>query len=482
MNRTLHKLLAIIILLSAAVPASPQFIRNEDKTDSIAEKAKPSKKEEMRAYPDQIAYNIKAIIDPDKKNSVKITWDVNSDSKHEFIIGRHGEKMDTPAKALKSSSLDSIPSAAKGVVFDYNLKPGSYYYVVLSKDAIRKREIELYPDVNFTVIPVIIEDEKKTIAGPMIAEAGGMGTVIIRWDRGDKSGVTYGVYRGREVINSRDRLMAAKKIGEAHDIGQLIDRGITSAGIYYYAITTRRQDSEEDASFIPDVTYTTKGHIVYTEDKKSSAISGIISDVSADGAVVSWKGEHSETPVKGFAVYRHTSIISNYDNLTRAKHIVTLPSDARHYTDRALAEGSYYYAVIVKFTDDRVDLEMKNGVNYTIEPVIISGKKIVPSREMNYPPVERETASAGIERDIDTVIARTFFKRKYYTAIKELEIISRSSDNENEKAKAKLFIGRSYIELGKYQQGIKYLVRDDVEKYYPEEAKFWRDFAYFRLK
>jgi hypothetical protein len=63
-----------------------------------------------------------------------------------------------------------------------------------------------------------------------------------------------------------------------------------------------------------------------------------------------------------------------------------------------------------------------------------------------------------------------------------LEQVVRTTDNEKERARALLFIGRSYIELRQYRQAISYLVKKDVTTFYPVEASFWGEYATLRLQ
>jgi len=43
-------------------------------------------------------------------------------------------------------------------------------------------------------------------------------------------------------------------------------------------------------------------------------------------------------------------------------------------------------------------------------------------------------------------------------------------------------MAKSYIELHEYDKGIKLLDNDDLKKHFPEETKFWLEFALVRLK
>ena len=116
--------------------------------------------------------------------------------------------------------------------------------------------------------------------------------------------------------------------------------------------------------------------------------------------------------------------------------------------------------------------ELVPGVNITRDPVIIK-------EEIKKKAIKIDIAEPD---DIDRILRRTFFRGKYRNAIKELHNLIKHTDNEMVTAKAKLFIGRSNIELGEYRKALDYLFVSEVKKYFPKQATFWQEFALTRLK
>ena len=80
------------------------------------------------------------------------------------------------------------------------------------------------------------------------------------------------------------------------------------------------------------------------------------------------------------------------------------------------------------------------------------------------------------------MLRETFFRERYGLAVKRLRNIVSASDNEYEKAKARLFLGRSFLELGQYRESLSYFVMSDVTKYFPKESRFWREYALSRVR
>ena len=106
------------------------------------------------------------------------------------------------------------------------------------------------------------------------------------------------------------------------------------------------------------------------------------------------------------------------------------------------------------------------GINITDTPVIIKA-------------IEKKKP---VSNDIDRILKRTFFKGLYDGAVKELQELLERTDNQEVAAKARLFIGRSYIEKGQYQKSLDFLILNDVKKYFPKEAEFWTEFALSRVR
>ena len=83
---------------------------------------------------------------------------------------------------------------------------------------------------------------------------------------------------------------------------------------------------------------------------------------------------------------------------------------------------------------------------------------------------------------LDNIIHNTYYKGNYPLALKELKKFIKTTDNKYDQSKAKLFLAKSYIELHEYEKSIKLLDSDDVKNTFPEETKFWFEFALVRLK
>lgn len=112
------------------------------------------------AFPEYIAYNIKAERIPLSPDSIKITWQMNQNFSGEFVVGRSEVPFNSIKDILKSKLVGVFNPAIEGILIDRDLQQGKeYYYVVLSKEKLLKREINILKDVNVTSCPVSLYPE-----------------------------------------------------------------------------------------------------------------------------------------------------------------------------------------------------------------------------------------------------------------------------------------------------------------------------------
>lgn len=97
-----------------------------------------------------VANSIHAEILKKDENSIRIFWDAPKET-GEIIVARSSSMIDTPEKCMIADSLGKYPSGIAGGVtqiFDYNLKPGTYYYAVVLAHRVKKNMIKLVPGKN----------------------------------------------------------------------------------------------------------------------------------------------------------------------------------------------------------------------------------------------------------------------------------------------------------------------------------------------
>ncbi len=532
--------------------------------------------------PPFIAYNIKAIKVPLMKDSIRISWSINPNYDDEFIVGRANEIIDTRERVLSSESVNVISSKSTNIHIDQGLKPGNYYYVIVAKDKIYGKDIELYRDINFTTIPVTIEavetsnESVTNISAKQVSES----RVAVTWAKIPKPGFTYLVYRAPMIINSSERIRKAVKAGTVIDMDEFIDNIPGGNDPFYYAVITRSSDGIEKFEPVKDQNFTSDG--IKPVKKTPLTVTGILSGLINPGEIeVKWKhgGSVTDGEIGGFVIYRSKEMIDSINKLNSAVQVNSVPKNVFRIIDKAGPTGSYFYAVFAKTKDGVINLVFKKNENYSSTPVVITDKFEILSitgtpgknsieiswifsglpenseyrlyRTRNYPgdpskiregdfiktvnlkdrifvdnkpqkgrfyygllpslrddefkitkgvTVTRSPVSVGIpvkkrektekkedpgdtiqSSTLDELINNTFFKGFYRETIKELKIVVNTADNEHDVAKAILFIGRSYIEMGEYSMALNYLIKKEVTKLYPNEARFWSEFAMIRV-
>ncbi len=576
----------LLLLISGLGKSFSQYIEENDiEKEDTKEVKRILEKESQKegTLPAYIAYNIKAIKVPYLNDAIRISWNINPNYDDQFIIGRSNEIIDTKERALSALSVTVINSKSKNIYIDEGLKPGTYYYVILAKDKIYKRDIELYRDINYTSLPVIIDvpEVKSNHVMNIFAKSVGGKKILVTWEHLSLPGNVYYVYRSNSVIDSENNLRRAKRVGVVVNNDEYLDEDIEDTDReYYYAVTLKDSRGIENPDLVPDQNYTTKA-VVFKKTVTAS-----ITDISATlidlrDIKIKWKltGESGDPDIIGFELYRSGEMINRPDKIDSAIHIKSLDKSVQYYIDKVDFTGEFFYAVLLKRKGGIINVTLERGENYTDEPVIVAntfkivsihaepegsniivkwnysgitedklykiyrtvrnissvnnlkeknflatvditdksytdvnvpvGKYfygIVPlkktkgyrvlkginiisepvtiSMRKNAEYVEKYSGDREYReetRDIDLIIKRTFFSGYFREAIKELKKAVKNSDNKRDIAKAKLFLGRSYIEIGQYRRALKYLIMRDARKYFPDETKFWRDFAMLRV-
>ncbi|XDD45442.1 tetratricopeptide repeat protein [Leptospira sp. WS39.C2] len=226
--------------------------------------------EESR-YP-SIAKAIHASLLPDKK-SIRIDWD-SPKQDGEIIVARSNVMIDSPDKLYIADSLGrykaSGPNATR-VYFDYNLKPGTYYFAVVMVSDVRKREVKLFANQNYTIVPVTIAEENGTpVVGDnpdfpafpqdtniqsMVGGVSGITANIekrfvrLNWTAptGAIAGRTvYTVYRSSSPLTSLPLMQKAEKLSElTHPTTTFLDQDLSKSQTLYYGVSVKQWGGEE---------------------------------------------------------------------------------------------------------------------------------------------------------------------------------------------------------------------------------------------
>ena len=199
-----------------------------------------------------------------EKRTVELEW-VQPEEDGEIIIGRSNEPIDSAEKFYFADSLGRFPfskSKPMNIYLDINLKPGRYYYAVGAVKRIRKRDIQMFPDVNYTAVPaVVVGDSMQKVEIPAEENSDKFVKnltafpydqyVRLTWDapkNAEAGRIMYHIYRSDEPMSSVEELRRARKIIELyHPETTYVDK---TAGLYqehYYGVAVSSGDEE----FVP---------------------------------------------------------------------------------------------------------------------------------------------------------------------------------------------------------------------------------------
>ncbi len=238
--------------------------------------------------------------------SVRISWEPPRET-GEIIVARSSSIIDSPEKCYISDSLGKFPSGiGNGVnqIFDYNLKPGTYYYAVILAHHVRKKDVKLVANRNFTTIPVVIENnppptnnnpqnpttntnppQNPVNTNPPASEAKYLSDdarvtdisvkregkfVRVSWEpyhRGIQGETIYTIYRSSEPLSTLTLMRKADKLAEvSHPEYTFLDQDLGKSQTYYYGVSVK-QGLKEVLPLIQNQSFI-RHFYVYDQDKR----------------------------------------------------------------------------------------------------------------------------------------------------------------------------------------------------------------------
>lgn len=376
-NIKIKILIISVILLPLFLPVYSQFIEDDENIEINIEKKKSKENTNSGAkgLPDFMAFGIKAERAKDVKNAVVISFNADPSYLKEFVVGRSNEMIDSKDRVLSAMSVKEVFGRDKNVVVDMDLKPGRYYYVVMAKEKILSRNIELFKDVNYTVIPVSIESDPRDRFIDNITmlqgEKAGEGKIALKWKKLDVTGILYTIYRSRGVIDTADKLAASEKAGVVVDKDSFLDTEAVFKGAYFYAVTVKEINGKENIILKQGQNYTINAILI--EDNVKAVISNLAVKTDHLSVVLEWMSAIPKTglTVSEYVIYRSSQEIINAAVLSSSLPVGSVKADRNTYRDTNLKPGKYFYAVLVKLSDGMIDQALKRGQNFSFVPVEI---------------------------------------------------------------------------------------------------------------
>ncbi|MBN1501463.1 MAG: hypothetical protein JW982_14980 [Spirochaetes bacterium] len=361
----------LCILVLNSFPVHPKFLVDEEFSENKADAAEKNGSETDESFfPADTAKNIQVLPVPDIINSVKITWSISPGSHDVFIVGRTTEIPSNENTALSALSIKVIQSGEITEVIDRNIPEGRYYYVILAKNKIAQKKIELYPNDNYITNPVIITKKVSdvtllpkvdNIRATVIKE----GSTAVTWTPLKLENVIYTVYRSTEPLSTPESIDKAAKAGVVKDTDSFFDSQIDKSGKYYYAVTTSDTVRNEDKQLLPDRSYTTESVNVNVEKRTTVADIKIIAADSKE-IRVEWRGIPNFDGE--YFIYRNESVIDSQEKLNKSYLAGKVDPVLSFYLDINPVQGANYYAVIAKDKKGIINKELIADQNYNSQP------------------------------------------------------------------------------------------------------------------
>jgi len=329
-------------------------------------KAQPS------ARPSHIPFDIKAEKIKFSNDSIKISWKMDKKYSGDFVVGRSEKEISTVESALQAKLIGIYNSGQDGILIDHDIQQGKkYYYIVLAKDFLIKRKIDIIKNVNYTEEPVYLFVEPESVQSIKVNVSDG-NKIIIKWNKIRGSNIKYNVYRSRSAISSTGELEVAEKINSTEK-NEFIDTDLPDYGSYFYAVSITDKNGIEYFNPKSDQNYTSNG--IYLKGKTLATPLNVNAFTGDNNSIIiKWEKSESRTgkELQGYEIYRSDEIINSLLKLKFSKLIQIVNSNTIIYTDRKLNPGKYYYAVFSRYSDGTVDINFDMDSNYTKAPLIIT--------------------------------------------------------------------------------------------------------------
>jgi hypothetical protein len=446
-------------------------------------------REPEKILPQQVSLIYARIIN---NSQVRLTWRSIEARGIVYTIYRSNGLLDSPSKLAKAEKVNMITDGRESYTDNKINKSGTYFYAITTKDISGNEDLNLIPDQSYTTSGVYISLEVPAPVANISAKPAN-GGVKVSWAKTSSGVAEYLIYRYSGAITDSDRLSLAVFLGRVTDKETVYFDKNPGAGNYYYAVLTKYLNGNVLNDLVKGDNYT------FEPVSLGSSISIISFTARAYGSDIelTWKTS-GNLGSKSYKILRKESNIKSIDDLLDAEAVAFVNVDDYQYIDKNLKPGKYFYVIIPESIDEGKELSLEAGVNIVeksigkkeketarieqpaeklelkekLEPKIVELRVDVPKKIV----LPKEAASA-----LDPILRNYFLTGKYNYALYELENFVKKTNNQNDIAKARLYIGRSLIELKKYKEAVQYLGLKDVNDQYPKEARFWREFAVSKI-
>ncbi|MCS7205191.1 MAG: hypothetical protein NZ853_05800 [Leptospiraceae bacterium] len=418
--------------------------------------------------------NLKVVPDPSYPFSARITWEISMNNDTPIYVVRYTRPISTRDILLSSYNLTNPPLPPNTTSFiDYDIPEGVYYYAaVTSFELSRDGVLILKPDVNYTINPFVVyrterenkkevsqtqtiesvDKSKLTSSDYEISELSAINTdkvVILNWKPLPIQNIKYRVYKGKEPLDSLERLKRSIFIGETIK-PFFIDENPIEGEPFFYGVSVLDVDSNVEYASLKFqrsyINHTFKKQRIDYQYKEFLPDSLIAYQVDKTSIQLFWVD--AGPGVKYYRVYRSNFPISSTKSLEDANYIGNAQSGRLGFIDRDLKPDRYFYAVFPVLSNENELRVFFPNRTFTTFSIIIPKYESSELKKDSEKPVE----PVGKEEMVETESRRTNIK-SISVKLEDKNSVRLIWDYYPElSSKIKVLIYRSPMQITKYEE------------------------------
>lgn len=465
------------------------------------------------------------------ERTVLLTWEPIGNFTGEYIVFRSHVPIDTQERFSNAEPVARLASS-RARYLDSDAGPGRHYYAIACKTVDGVLYSDLKKDLNFTADPVFVGG----VIGVKSIRAHNEGsTVTVTWKAGaDTLNRGYYLIRTEMQPKGRDSIAGGYIVDSVQSAAEKYVERNVPAGRYFYILAPANYKDDEDFMLTKGVNVTDPALVIEGKKRKPAEKpaekSEIDSDALPSGSAV------PVTPIKpeisGPESKEQPEAANEDDILSKLVEIplmaetksvmetrlpepipvdtipeksipgITIPVKPSDETASAAEPNQGEAAVIIPQPVREIDAQPIHSTAMKapakIEPEqktqkiartdrprrSASGESSRPQAYQPGPPQQdtmNEKPAQAESGTVSSIVRRQFDRGNYKQTVTELSRILPSLQGKDA-AKALYYIGRSCVELRRYRDAVGYFSDDDVRRYYPREADFWRDFSLERMR
>lgn len=502
------------------------------------EDKKPEEQKPVEQKPNEEDYHIFGLLAVNGENDVKLNWTPARAHDIVYNVYRIEQPLDTPESLSRAVRLGTLAEDVLRIEDPSPLNDKTVHYAVTVTDRKTGTEFKgTRTGVNWISFRFHKQEIRKEEIVPdaLTAYQDSRNSTKLLWVDPDGDFQDFSVYRYQIPIMTDAVLNRATLLGRANKGAMIFEDRNLNPGQYYYAIIPRDRQGRELRAFYEGRTFTGFAVTINQpreerkpeEDKKPQEEKKPEEDKKPEPAAepimlyftarsdtntsvrLEWGTDPKGNTAFKYRLYRSENPMRNPNEVRNNGALMNVVGrDVTQYLDSDLAKGRYYYAIVVELAETRVQESMIEGKNFLHRPVEVQGEPVIVQPEqkpveqkpVEQKPVEQkpteqrpeqhpeehpdqrpaqeekkpEEVSTDSLEDVNRVLARTYERRLYGEAVRQLApMAGNPRGNPDARARALFFTGLSYFQTGQYRSAMEIFLNELVQSKYPERSRFW---------